>query len=195
MEALTIGASWSREGRVTLLSPAFYLAWLLCQMHFSEVFLPFCLGRASCEIHCWESCSWGVLLCHGCRNSWENEHRVPHTHSLPASVARASRMLLDKHHLCGHTLFYELSHQPGWLLKRCCLNLQAEANKMAWSAIWQNFIEGQSHLPKVMRDLPRWSLRPIKGLLINFHFIWEEIWCFSAFLIHYLGNLFHYSYF
>lgn len=77
------------------------------------------------------------------RDSWEeNEHRVPHTHSLPTSVARASRMLLDKHHLCGHTLFYELSHQPGWLLKCCCLNLQAEENKKAWSAIWQNFMEG-----------------------------------------------------
>lgn len=192
VEALTPGASWSREGR-PLLSLAFYLGVLLCQMHFSEAFLPFCV----------DSIVWGQLLGEkrGCcsvtatRNSWESEHRVPHTHSLQTSVARASRMLLDKHHLCGHTLFYELSHQPGWLLKCCCLNLQAEENKKAWSTIWQNFIEGLSHSPKVMRDLPLWSLLTIKGLLINFHFIWEAIWCFSAFLIHYLGNLFHYSYF
>lgn len=63
------------------------------------------------------------------RNSWENEHHVSLAYCLLTSVARASRMLLDKHHLCGHTLFYELSHQTGWLLKSCCLILQAAQNK------------------------------------------------------------------
>ena len=76
-------------------------------------------------------------------------------------------MLLDKHHLCGHTLFYELSHQAGWLLKCCCLNLQSEGDEKAWSPSRQNFIEGQSHLPKVMTDLPLQSLLMMRGLLIN----------------------------
>lgn len=79
-----------------------------------------------------QSIRWDRLLgegreyCSGtaARNSWENEHREQLTHCLPTSVARASRMLLDKHHLCGHTLFYELSHQTGWLLKCCWFSRQ-----------------------------------------------------------------------
>lgn len=125
-EALTAGISWPRKGRMSMLS-----LHLLGFAYVSTVFLwslPTILLGWSIK---WDQpLGEGSEFCSGnvARNSWENEHRELLTHCLSTSVAKDSRMLLDKHHLCGHTLFHELSHQPGWLLK-CCLIIQAAENK------------------------------------------------------------------
>lgn len=66
-------------------------------------------------------------------------------------------MLLSKQQLCGHTVFYELSHQTGCLLEGRGFSRRQRARgaerEPASSA------EGQAHSPKVMRSgASLWSL-------------------------------------
>lgn len=100
----------------------------LSPLHVSEVFPLFCLDRASDEVNCWER-EVSVALA----PRPETPGRMSIMSHLPTAcrllVARASTMLLNKQHRCGHTLFYELSHGTGWLLVCCCLILQAAENK------------------------------------------------------------------
>lgn len=58
-------------------------------------------------------------------------------------------MLLSKQPLCGHTLFYELSHQPGWLLEGWILQAAAR-ERGEQSRSLPSFAEGQGYSPKVM---------------------------------------------
>ena len=99
------------------LSPALHLDMPLSPLHFSEVFPLFFLDRVSDEVNCRGRGMRAALAPRP--ETRDNEQRVLLAYCLPTSVARASRMLRNKHHLCGHTLFYELSHHTGWILK-CC---------------------------------------------------------------------------